>query len=83
MIPIFTPYAREGFEWLLERGINARYITWPTVPRGKERIRVVVNAGRTREEVNLFVRSVVEWAKGIQEKMEKEGERGDRERTKL
>lgn len=53
--------------------MNARPITWPTVPEGKARIRVVVNANRTRAEVERFVRTVVEWARTMQVQVQEEG----------
>lgn len=53
--------------------MNARPITWPTVPEGKARIRVVVNANRTRAEVERFVRTVVEWARTVQVQVQEDG----------
>ncbi|KAH6871476.1 hypothetical protein BKA70DRAFT_1488704, partial [Coprinopsis sp. MPI-PUGE-AT-0042] len=44
--------------------INTRPITWPTVPKGKDRVRVCLHAGYAREEVDLLVGAVVEWADG-------------------
>ncbi|KAH6880186.1 PLP-dependent transferase [Coprinopsis sp. MPI-PUGE-AT-0042] len=38
-------------------GINTRPITWPTVPKGKDRVRICLHA---REEVDLLVRAVVD-----------------------
>ena len=42
--------------------MNARPITWPTVPKGRERIRVCLHAGNSREEVGALVQGMVEWA---------------------
>lgn len=42
--------------------MNARPITWPTVPRGKDRVRVCLHAGNTREEVDRLVEAIMGWA---------------------
>lgn len=42
--------------------MNARPITWPTVPKGKDRVRVCLHAGNTAEEVERLAREMVEWA---------------------
>ena len=44
------------------RGLNARPITWPTVPKGADRIRVCLHARNTREEVDRLVDGMIEWA---------------------
>ena len=46
-------------------GLNARPITWPTVPKGKERVRVCLHAENTFEEVDLLVKYSVQWATEI------------------
>ena len=43
--------------------MNARPITWPTVPKGKDRIRVCLHAGNTKEEVDRLAHAMVEWAR--------------------
>ena len=48
--------------FLYAHGMNARPITWPTVPKGKDRVRVCLHAGNTREEVERLVMAMVEWA---------------------
>lgn len=45
--------------------MNARPITWPTVPKGKDRVRVCLHAGNTREEVDGLINTIVEWAEDI------------------
>ncbi|KAH6909374.1 PLP-dependent transferase [Coprinopsis sp. MPI-PUGE-AT-0042] len=72
IIPLLTSRPRPLSAFLLSKhGINARPITWPTVPKGKDRVRVCLHAGNTREEVDLLVRAVVEWAEG---EVRKEGQ---------
>ncbi|CCL98773.1 uncharacterized protein FIBRA_00778 [Fibroporia radiculosa] len=62
IIPVLTPYPRPLSAYLRKQGLNARPITWPTVPKGRERIRVCLHAGNTRGEVEMLVRAMVEWA---------------------
>ncbi|KAH6880192.1 pyridoxal phosphate-dependent transferase [Coprinopsis sp. MPI-PUGE-AT-0042] len=63
IIPLLTfrPCPLSAF-LLSKHGINTRPVTWPTVPKGKDRVRICLHAGSTREEVDLLVRAVVEWA---------------------
>ncbi|KAJ3918926.1 pyridoxal phosphate-dependent transferase [Lentinula edodes] len=63
IIPLLTPYPRPLSAHLLTLGMNARPITWPTVPRGKERVRVCLHSGNTRKDVEALVNGVVEWAR--------------------
>ncbi|GBE90109.1 predicted protein [Sparassis crispa] len=67
IIPLLTPHPRLLSDALRERGLNARPITWPTVPKGGERVRVCLHAGNTVEEVERLVAAVVEWAQTWQE----------------
>ena len=53
--------------------MNARPITWPTVPKGRDRIRVCLHYGNSREEVDSLAEAMIEWAR---EQMEAEGRRG-------
>ncbi|ETW82625.1 hypothetical protein HETIRDRAFT_245811, partial [Heterobasidion irregulare TC 32-1] len=63
IIPLLTRLPRPLSAFLLARGINARPITWPTVPKGKDRVRICLNAGATRADVLALARAVVEWAR--------------------
>ena len=53
--------------------MNARPITWPTVPKGRDRIRVCLHSDNSREEVDQLVEAMVAWAR---EQMAAEGQRG-------
>ncbi|KAI0050516.1 PLP-dependent transferase [Auriscalpium vulgare] len=70
IIPLLTPYPRPLSAYLLDRGMNARPITWPTVPKGKDRVRVCLHAGTTREEVELLVRTAIAWARELMAEQE-------------
>lgn len=62
IIPLHTQYARQLSAHLFTKGINARAITWPTVPKGKDRIRVCIHAGNAAEEIKNLAHAVLEWA---------------------
>ncbi|OBZ72394.1 putative 8-amino-7-oxononanoate synthase [Grifola frondosa] len=62
IIPIMTPHPRPLSTHLRARGLNARPITWPTVPKGADRVRVCLHAGNRREDVDRLVSGMVEWA---------------------
>ena len=40
-----------------------RPITWPTVPKGKDRVRVCLHSGNTEAELDRLANGVVTWAK--------------------
>lgn len=65
IIPILTPHPRPLSAYLLAHGMNARPITWPTVPKGKDRVRVCLHAGNTKEDVDRLVWSVVRWVQEV------------------
>ncbi|KAJ5698931.1 hypothetical protein N7462_000936 [Penicillium macrosclerotiorum] len=44
-------------------GFNVRAIMPPTVPEGKERVRVCLHAGNTEDEVNGLVQTIQTWLK--------------------
>ncbi|KAF8874003.1 pyridoxal phosphate-dependent transferase [Infundibulicybe gibba] len=62
IIPILTAHPRPLSAYLLALGMNARPITWPTVPRGMDRVRVCLHAGNTRADVERLVDGMVRWA---------------------
>jgi 8-amino-7-oxononanoate synthase len=76
IIPLLTPYARALSAHLLAHGLNARPISWPTVPKGMDRVRVCLHAGNTRTEIDALVSASVAWAAGIAqaERAEPEGD---------
>ncbi|KAF8054755.1 pyridoxal phosphate-dependent transferase [Lyophyllum atratum] len=65
IIPLHTTHPRPLSAYLLSLGMNARPITWPTVPKGRGRVRVCLHAGNTRGEVEGLARGVVGWAEGV------------------
>jgi len=65
IIPLLTPWARALSAHLLAHGLNARPISWPTVPKGTDRVRVCLHASNTRAELDTLVSATVAWAVGI------------------
>ena len=62
IIPLLTPRARDLSAHLLAHGLNARPISWPTVPKGTDRVRVCLHAGNTRKEIDALVSATIAWA---------------------
>ncbi|KAK7462702.1 hypothetical protein VKT23_007290 [Stygiomarasmius scandens] len=64
IIPLLTPHPRPLSAYLLAKhNLNARPISWPTVPKGADRVRVCLHAANTRQDVEKLVQGVVEWCK--------------------
>lgn len=62
IVPLMTAYPRPLAARLRTHGLNARPITWPTVPKGMERVRICLHAGNSFEEVDLLIQRSMEWA---------------------
>ena len=69
-----TVHPRPLSAYLLALGMNARAITWPTVPKGKDRIRVCLHAGNTTADVDQLIAGMVRWAEEILVASRKNGE---------
>lgn len=61
IIPLLTPLARSLAQHCQERGLTVRAIVAPTVPKGKERVRICLHAANTRVEIEKLARAVGEW----------------------
>ncbi|KAH9847824.1 PLP-dependent transferase [Lenzites betulinus] len=66
IIAVLTPHPRPLSAHLRVRGLNARPITWPTVPKGADRVRVCLHAENSREDVDRLVSATIEWAESWQ-----------------
>lgn len=62
IIPILTPHPFALSARLISLGMNVRAIMFPTVPKGKERVRICLHAGNSTEEVNKLIAGIVSWA---------------------
>ena len=47
---------------LVSDGINGTPIVFPIVARGEDRVRIIMHAGNTEEEVLKLVSSILTWA---------------------
>ncbi|KAI0026599.1 pyridoxal phosphate-dependent transferase [Vararia minispora EC-137] len=65
IVPLLTPLARPLSAHLRTRGMNARPISWPTVPKGADRVRVCVQARTSRADVDRLVEALSVWAEGV------------------
>ncbi|KAL2170296.1 hypothetical protein VTG60DRAFT_4975 [Thermothelomyces hinnuleus] len=61
IIPIFTSHARSLAGYCQARGFMVRPIVAPTVPKGRERVRVCLHAANTMSEVHGLVEAVGAW----------------------
>ncbi|RXW13955.1 hypothetical protein EST38_g11901 [Candolleomyces aberdarensis] len=59
---IFSPDVVALQNHLNEKGYAARALAPPAVPRGKERLRVVIHAGNSEEQIKSLVEALREWA---------------------
>lgn len=53
--------------WLQQRGVVARPIVYPTVPPGRERVRVCVHAGNSITQIERLVRGIRTWLEAQEE----------------
>jgi len=72
IIAILTAYPRPLSAFLYNKGMNARPITWPTVPKGKDRVRVCLHAGNSWNEIDRLIEAILEWAVDIVAKSKRE-----------
>lgn len=66
--PIFsirTLYPRHLATFCQQNGFIVRAIMPPTVPAGKERVRVCLHAGNTTEEIDAFVETIEQWLQKV------------------
>ncbi|EKM57871.1 uncharacterized protein PHACADRAFT_139272 [Phanerochaete carnosa HHB-10118-sp] len=63
IVPVFTSQPRPLSTYLRLKSMNARPITWPTVPKGLDRVRVCLHSGNSDEEIDALARGMTEWAR--------------------
>lgn len=61
IVPLLTGSPRPLSAFLQARGYLVRPITYPTVPRGEERVRVCLHATNTVDEVDGLADALSEW----------------------
>lgn len=62
IVSIRTQFPRELARHCQSRGIIVRPIMAPTIPRGKERVRVCLHAGNTKKEMDALLGTIEKWA---------------------
>jgi 8-amino-7-oxononanoate synthase len=62
IVPLMTSKPFALSESLAEKGIIARPIHWPAVPKGAERIRISLHASNTLAAVDELVNCCLDWA---------------------
>ena len=68
IFPVFTTAPIPLADYLRSLGYGTRPVPYPVVPRGQERIRIVVHARNTEEELDQLVEHLLHWAKAMLEK---------------
>jgi 8-amino-7-oxononanoate synthase len=48
--------------WLLREGFSSWGIAYPVVPKGEDRVRVVVHADNSHPQIERFVDAIMQWA---------------------
>lgn len=66
IFPIFTEHPTALAAYLRQFGYACTSVPYPAVPRGEERIRVVVHAGNEPEELVKLVTRMLRWATNMQ-----------------
>lgn len=61
IIPLLTPRPRSLAQHCQQRGLIVRPIAAPTVPKGRERVRVCLHAANNRVQVEELAMAVEEW----------------------
>jgi len=62
IVPLMTSHPHPLATRLRMLGLNARPITWPTVPKGKERVRICLHAENSFGEVDVLIQHSMQWA---------------------
>jgi 8-amino-7-oxononanoate synthase len=71
IISLRTSQPRQLASACQEKGFIVRAIMPPTIPEGKERVRVCLHAGNTEAEIDGLVRTVQVWLDESQRKAAK------------
>ncbi|KAK0444606.1 aminotransferase [Desarmillaria tabescens] len=61
MFPLLTNQPLKFEEYLNSKGYPAQAIPFPIVPRGQERVRVVIHAENTLSDIDVFVGILLDW----------------------
>lgn len=70
IVPLITPTPHDLSNHLRSIGFLTRPIVHPTVPRGRERVRVCLHADNTPQDIDTLVDGIVGWARERHEMQE-------------
>ena len=64
IVPVLTKPGRAYNlrAWLMREGFSSWGIAYPVVPKGEERVRVVVHADNSHPQIERFVDTIMQWA---------------------
>jgi len=60
-IPVFSPNPSLLVRYLQSLGYDSQAILYPVVPKGTQRIRIMVHAGHTHKDLDDMIDHLVEW----------------------
>ncbi|SJK99133.1 related to aminotransferase [Armillaria ostoyae] len=63
IFPLLTSQAMKLAEYLNSKGYVAQAIPFPVVPKGQERIRVVIHAENTLSDIDAFIAIILNWVR--------------------
>ena len=72
IFPILTTAPIPLGHFLCSLGYRTRPLPYPVVPRGQERVRVVMHARNTEEELDELIARLLEWSSARQEEEQRE-----------
>lgn len=61
IVPLLSPTPREFSKYLNKAGFLVRPITYPTVPKGQERVRICLHADNSTDDVRRLVEVIERW----------------------
>lgn len=61
IVPLLSSTPREFSKYLNRAGFLVRPITYPTVPKGQERVRICLHANNTTDDVKRLVSVIARW----------------------
>ncbi len=61
IFPLLTSQSLKLAEYLNSKGYVAQAIPFPIVPKGQERIRVVIHADNTFSDIDTFIAILLDW----------------------
>lgn len=64
IVPVVTKagraYALEA--WMLKQGFVSWAVAYPTVPKGEDRVRIVIHAHNSHQQIERLVDVIMQWA---------------------